>query len=111
MMAILNSLSFRLYIFMSSVLVSAELSFSFWPELLLQFLMVFHDLIFFQGICVIIRLQIPPDTSRGKQKQSFWPYPLCEKLWGTMGDCAGLGSVQVPVWDVVGGLGFLVRLS
>ena len=81
MMAILNSLSFRLYISVSSVLVSGELSFSFCSELLLQFLMVFDELIFCQSICIRIRLQIPTTTSgwgvRGVWKELCFLNPQC----------------------------------
>ena len=80
MTAILNSLSFRLQISVPSGLVSGEFSFSFWPELLLQFLMVFDELPFCQGICGSIRSQITPAISRGKQEKSFWSHLICWKL-------------------------------
>lgn len=46
--------------------------------------MVFDQLIFCQGNCGIIRLQIPPVTARGKQKKNFWPPPLLLEAVGVV---------------------------
>ena len=108
MMAILNSLSFRLYISVSSVWVSGKLSFSFWSEFLLQFLMVFDELFFGQGICGILRTQIPPVTAREEQEQCFWPTLSAGSCGDIMGACCSLGCACSPlVCTVLVGWGFL----
>ena len=108
---VLNSLSFRLYISESSVLVSGKLSFSFWSKLLLQLPMVFNELIFCWGICGILRTQIPPVIASREQEKCFWTYPICWKLWGYYGCLVSLEYVWPLVWTVLVGQGFLTSLG
>ena len=89
MTAILNSLSFWQLLSVPSGLGSGELSFSFWSDLLLQFLTEIDELIFCQGISDSIRSQIPLVTTMGKQDQTFWSHPSCWKL-GRGGYCGCL---------------------
>ena len=99
MMAILNSLSFKLHISVSSVFLSGKLAFFFSSELLLQFLMVFDKLIFCWAICDVLRMHIPPVTTRGKQEQHFQAHSICRKLrvlapaWGAFRHSCGLSLV------------------
>lgn len=111
MTAILNSLSFGLYISVSSVSVSVELSFSFSSELLLKFLMVFDELLFCWGFWDILRSEIPLLLLGGSRSSISGSTPSAGSFEVIMGACCSLGCVQALVWPFLGGWLFLARLG